>query len=86
MSAVSGPHRALQSPGWDPISPGSSRRSSEAGGSQGPGARMSPVMSHHLTKLHRKALAAGTTSSLAQVTRPITPLDSPNLGQSLLTL
>ena len=28
---------------------------------------MSPVMSHHLTKLHKKALAAGTTSSLAQV-------------------
>merc|ERR1719430_832758 len=28
---------------------------------------MSPVMSHHLTKLHKKALAAGTTtSSLAQ--------------------
>ena len=51
----------MQSPGWDPISAGSSRRSSEAG------ARMSPVMSHHLTKLHKKALAAGTTSSLAQV-------------------
>ena len=51
----------LQSPAWDPISPGSSRRSSEAG------ARMSPVMSHHLSKLHKKALAAGTTSSLAQV-------------------
>ena len=62
MSAVSG-RQAMQSPGWDPISPGSSRRSSEAGG----GARMSPVMSHHLTKLHKKALAAGTTSSLAQV-------------------
>merc|ERR1719210_3143619 len=61
MSAVSG-RQAMQSPGWDPISPGSSRRSSEAGG----GARMSPVMSHHLTKLHKKALAAGTTSSLAQ--------------------
>merc|ERR1719220_2500420 len=60
MSAVSG-RQAMQSPGWDPISPGSSRRSSEAGG-----ARMSPVMSHHLTKLHKKALAAGTTSSLAQ--------------------
>ena len=28
---------------------------------------MSPVMSHHLTKLHKKALVAGTTSSLAQV-------------------
>ena len=41
----------------------SSRRSSEAG------ARMSPVMSHHLSKLHKKALAAGTTSSLAQVRR-----------------
>merc|ERR1719166_59841 len=27
---------------------------------------MSPVMSHHLTKLHKKALVAGTTSSLAQ--------------------
>ena len=60
MSAVSG-RQALHSPGWDPISPGSSRRSSEAG------ARMSPVMNHHLTKLHKKALAAGTTSSLAQV-------------------
>lgn len=58
MSAVSG-RQNMQSP-WDPISPGSSRRSSEAG------ARMSPVMSHHLTKLHKKALAAGTTSSLAQ--------------------
>merc|ERR1711892_1295382 len=41
MSAVSG-RQNMQSP-WDPISPGSSRRSSEAG------ARMSPVMSHHLT-------------------------------------
>ena len=51
---------------WDPISPGSSRRSSEAGA--GAGARMSPVVSHHLTKLHKKALAAGTNSSLAQVT------------------
>ena len=50
---------------WDPISPGSSRRSSEAGA----GARMSPVVSHHLTKLHKKALAAGTNSSLAQVMR-----------------
>jgi len=60
MSAVSG-RQTMQSPAWDPISPGSSRRSSEAGG-----ARMSPVMSHHLTKLHKKALAAGTTSSLAQ--------------------
>ena len=59
MSAMS-TRQNLQSP-WDPISPGSSRRSSEAG------ARMSPVMSHHLTKLHKKALAAGTTSSLAQV-------------------
>ena len=59
----------MQSPGWDPISPGSSRRSSEAGG-----ARMSPVMSHHLTKLHKKALAAGTTSSLAQVSPPAQPL------------
>ena len=59
MSAMSG-RQNMQSP-WDPISPGSSRRSSEAG------ARMSPVMSHHLTKLHKKALAAGTTSSLAQV-------------------
>merc|ERR550519_2176503 len=58
MSAMSG-RQTMQSP-WDPISPGSSRRSSEAG------ARMSPVMSHHLTKLHKKALAAGTTSSLAQ--------------------
>ena len=28
---------------------------------------MSPVMTHHLSKLHKKALAAGTTSSLAQV-------------------
>ena len=63
MSAVSGGGAGrpnLASP-WDPISPGSSRRSSEAG------ARMSPVMSHHLTKLHKKALVAGTTSSLAQV-------------------
>lgn len=63
MSAVSGAGAGrtnLASP-WDPISPGSSRRSSEAG------ARMSPVMSHHLTKLHKKALVAGTTSSLAQV-------------------
>ena len=48
---------------WDPISPGSSRRSSEAGA----GARMSPAVSHHLSKLHKKALAAGTNSSLAQV-------------------
>merc|ERR1719471_1417312 len=56
MSAVSA-RQNMQSP-WDPISPGSSRRSSEAG------ARMSPVMSHHLSKLHKKAL--GTTSSLAQ--------------------
>ena len=30
---------------------------------------MSPVVSHHLTKLHKKALAAGTNSSLAQVQR-----------------
>ena len=59
MSAVSG-RQNVSSP-WDPISPGSSRRSSEAG------ARMSPVMTHHLSKLHKKALAAGTTSSLAQV-------------------
>ena len=50
---------------WDPISPGSSRRSSEAGA----GARMSPVVSQHLSKLHKKALAAGTNSSLAQVMR-----------------
>merc|ERR1719336_3270467 len=42
MSAMSG-RQAMQSPAWDPISPGSSRRSSEAGG-----ARMSPVMRHHL--------------------------------------
>ena len=48
---------------WDPISPGSSRRSSEAG------ARMSPVVSQHLSKLHKKALAAGTNSTLAQVMR-----------------
>ena len=83
MSAVSG-RQAMQSPAWDPISPGSSRRSSEAGG-----ARMSPVMSHHLTKLHKKALAAGTTSSLAQVllcSSTITLLDSPNLGQFLPTV
>ena len=59
MSAMSA-RQTMQSP-WDPISPGSSRRSSEAG------ARMSPVVSHHLTKLHKKALAAGTNSSLAQV-------------------
>ena len=61
MSSMSTARQNLQSPAWDPISPGSSRRSSEAG------ARMSPVMSHHLSKLHKKALAAGTTSSLAQV-------------------
>merc|ERR1719270_1833878 len=60
MSSMSTARQNLQSPAWDPISPGSSRRSSEAG------ARMSPVMSHHLSKLHKKALAAGTTSSLAQ--------------------
>ena len=66
MSAMSG-RQAMQSPAWDPISPGSSRRSSEAG------ARMSPVMSHHLTKLHKKALAAGTTSSLAQVSHSTAP-------------
>ena len=59
MSAASG-RPGLQSP----LDPGySSRRSSEAG------ARMSPVMSHHLSKLHKKALAAGTTSSLAQVSK-----------------
>jgi len=60
MSAMSVGRQYMQSPGWDPISPGSSRRSSEAG------ARSSPVMNHHLSKLHKKALAAGTTSSLAQ--------------------
>ena len=60
MSAASG-GPGLQSP----LDPGySSRRSSEAG------ARMSPVMSHHLSKLHKKAIAAGTTSSLAQVFSP----------------
>ena len=61
MSAMSA-RQTMQSP-WDPISPGSSRRSSEAGA----GARMSPAVSHHLSKLHKKALAAGTNSSLAQV-------------------
>lgn len=60
MSTMSTGRQTMQSPGWDPISPGSSRRSSEAG------ARSSPVMNHHLSKLHKKALAAGTTSSLAQ--------------------
>merc|ERR1719433_1694213 len=59
-SAIS-TRQTMQSP-WDPISPGSSRRSSEAGA----GARMSPAVSHHLSKLHKKALAAGTNSSLAQ--------------------
>lgn len=87
---------------WDPISPGSSRRSSGVGSlvqqqhhpnplmhqqqlqhqqqqaaasrlealrategrEGGATARMSPVMSHHLSKLHKKALAAGTNSSL----------------------
>ena len=78
MSAVSG--RPGPASPWDPISPGSSRRSSEAGArgaEQGAaaarvaaadhGARMSPLMSHHLSKLHKKAVAAGTTSSLVQV-------------------
>ena len=77
MSGVSG--RAGMSSPWDPISPGSSRRSSEAGarGAEAGarvadlrgdhGARMSPVMSHHLSKLHKKALVAGTNSSLLQV-------------------
>ena len=37
---------------------------------------MSPVVSHHLTKLHKKALAAGTNSSLAQVLAIITILSS----------
>jgi len=64
----------LQSP-WDPTcaAPGgggtfaaaaNSRRGSDAAG-----ARSSPVMSHHLSRLHKKAMAAGTTpsSSLVQV-------------------
>ena len=66
MSAGSARQAGAGTPAWDPISPGSSRRSSEAG------ARASPVMSHHLTKLHKKALAAGTNSSLAsQVNKTI---------------
>ena len=70
MSAASG-RPGLQSP----LDPGySSRRSSEAG------ARMSPVMSHHLSKLHKKAIAAGTTSSLAQVNDSILT----HMGASLL--
>ena len=72
MSAASG-RPGLQSP----LDPGySSRRSSEAG------ARMSPVMSHHLSKLHKKALAAGTTSSLAQVSK--ISISEYILGASLL--
>ena len=65
---------------WDPISPGSSRRSSEAGA----GARMSPVVSHHLTKLHKKALAAGTNSSLAQVMMITIKFSLHNLEQFLV--
>ena len=78
MSNASAVRQGMNSP-WDPISPGSSRRSSEAGGgggrveamrvAEGPAAArgMSPVMSHHLSKLHKKAMAAGTNSSLVQV-------------------
>jgi hypothetical protein len=55
----------MQSP-WDPTAAAnsSSRRASDASG-----ARASPVMSHHLSRLHKKAVAAGTTpsSSLVQV-------------------
>ncbi len=56
----------MQSP-WDPTAAAnSSRRASDAAG-----ARASPVMSHHLSRLHKKAVAAGTTpsSSLVQVNK-----------------
>ena len=65
-----GLRQGMQSP-WDPAAScygggggGSSRRGSDAAG-----ARASPVMTHHLSRLHKKAVAAGTTvsSSLVQV-------------------
>ena len=45
---------------------------------------MSPVVSHHLTKLHKKALAAGTTSSLAQVMMITSNFSLHNLEQFLV--
>jgi hypothetical protein len=65
-SSLGGGGLRMQSP-WDPTAAAnsSSRRASDAAG-----ARASPVMSHHLSRLHKKAVAAGTntpSSSLVQV-------------------
>jgi hypothetical protein len=63
-SSLGGGGLRMQSP-WDPTAAANSRRASDAAG-----ARASPVMSHHLSRLHKKAVAAGTntpSSSLVQV-------------------
>jgi hypothetical protein len=66
-SSLGGGGLRMQSP-WDPTAAAnSSRRASDAAG-----ARASPVMSHHLSRLHKKAVAAGTntpSSSLVQVNK-----------------